>query len=396
MSTAKKKRGDRGTLYANVHLHRSGTNYTGVFPHLSRPRPIGCYSINEACQFQDDTSNACYLRLPPHSEFPLDLNAGIKQVQRKGVKQKYHNIHQLFQYICIHQERLLQKSDTNADNGAIKLPYEFVTFRGILRQIMCTPYERRKDYRLMATRFNGTIYLAKVETEADIIERETMSGQMKTMCSWGYKFEQYCTTPDPKVAPDTSTPVNENKEFACIYDCELNGLRLFYGAEMDGIKSDVSVDLNDPKQLEAAEFVELKTCAKELNYYQKRAFDSNKTLNWWCQSFLVGIRSIYVGLRDRAGFTREIKEFAVNTLHCNKPWSPAAVSTFLANFLKELKLVMERIDKSDAIVMVDFKAGQGRVSYTVLPGDNVQDEEEQFLPPWYRQLFVEQTPPSHE
>ncbi|XP_060662402.1 decapping nuclease DXO homolog [Drosophila nasuta] len=195
-----------GTLNLNVRLHRSGTKFPGAFPRLSCPQPIGCYSLNESRQFQDYASNVSYLNLPHRTEFPLDLNAGIERVQRKGAVPPIYRP---------------KKKGPN-------LSYDFVTFRGILRQIMCTPYERRKDYRLMATRLNGTIYLAKVETEADRLERESMTKQQLDMCSWGFKFEQYCTTEDPKKLPDTTSPVNESKEFDCVFHLTLNGLQVLF------------------------------------------------------------------------------------------------------------------------------------------------------------------------
>lgn len=204
--------------------------------NLSRPQPIGFYSINEAGEFQDDASNVSYLHLPPPSTLPLNLNAGIEYVIRKETNPEYHSMYQFCQYIYNHQELLIKSS-----NGQLRLADDFITFRGILRLIMCAPYERYKDFKLMATRLNGNIYIAKVETEADRIDREQMTQRQLDMCSWGFKFEQYCTTDVPNISPKTNVPVNEVKEFACVYRCKLNGLNLLYGAEMDAIKSDVIV-----------------------------------------------------------------------------------------------------------------------------------------------------------
>ena len=40
-----------------------------------------------------------------------------------------------------------------------------VCFRGLLTQLMCTPYENREGWRVLAVRHRGTIYLHKDETE---------------------------------------------------------------------------------------------------------------------------------------------------------------------------------------------------------------------------------------
>lgn len=223
------------TLRVNVRLHNFGTPFNGAFPDISRPEAIGYCCVNEEREYQDDASNASYLYLPPKSAFPLDLNAGIEQVQRKNSVSDYHAIQQMCHYIYNHQELLKESPD------GLKLSVDFVTFRGALRQIMCTPYERQNDCRLVATRLNGTIYLSRVDTEEQRLEREQMTRRHLDMCSWGFKFEQYCTTPAPNMVPDTSGPVNESKEFACVFRCKLDGLHLLYGAEMDCMKSDVVV-----------------------------------------------------------------------------------------------------------------------------------------------------------
>ncbi|EDW00133.1 decapping nuclease DXO homolog [Drosophila grimshawi] len=363
-----------GDLGVNVRLHKLGSKFDGEFPHFSRPDPIGFYSVDEAGEFQDNASNLTYLRLPHISSLPLDLNAGIEKVQRKRIDSDYRDIFQLCQYIYNHQE-LLRKSST----GCLVLSADFVTLRGILRQIMCTPYEINGDYRLMATRLNGTIYISKMQTD-EHIKREQLSRKMKNMCSWGFKFEQYCSTSNPAVAPDTNEPVNEAKEFACIFRSKLNGLRLMYCAEMDCIKSDVQMNLSDPKQLRAAEFIELKTTTNKMNGYCRSLFNNYKSCNWWSQSFLVGIATIIAGKRDNKGLTHVIQEYSVGELHRNKPWSAAAMTIFLSDFLHALKTLMEHIDDPHAVLMLEYKDNQKKVMYTVI-------EDEPLLPEWYRQLM---------
>ncbi|XP_030564762.1 decapping nuclease DXO homolog [Drosophila novamexicana] len=369
---------DKRTFHVDVRLHRFGGTFSGAFPEFSRPEPIGFYSVNEAREFQDNANNSCFLRLPHPGDMPLDLNAGIENVERKGVDPDYHDIYQICQYIYNHKE-LLRTSST----GRLELPADFVTLRGILRQIMSTPYERNRDYRLVATRFNGSIYISKVETKEQRIEREQMTRNQLDLCSWGFKFEQYCTTQMPNTAPITNEPVNESKEFACIYRSKLNGLRLMYGAEMDCIKSNVYIDLKDPAQLRLAEFVELKTTAHNMTKKQQRSFDNYKSLNWWSQSFLVGIGTIIAGLRDNNGLVHEIKEYSVRELHRHKPWSPAAMATFLSDFLHELRSIMQRINDSHAIVMIDYSADRNKIFYSVLRDADVKP----VLPDWYRRMM---------
>lgn len=142
-------------------------------------------------------------------------------------------------------------------------------------------------------------------------------------------------------------------------------------------------DLKDSERLRLAEFVELKTSAYNMTQRQQQSFDNYKSLNWWSQSFLVGIETIIAGLRDDNGLVHDIKEYSVRDLHRRKPWSPAATGTFLSNFLHELKAIMHRINDSKAVVMIDYKPPLNKIQYSVLRGPDVKP----ILPEWYRQMM---------
>lgn len=118
---------------------------------------------------------------------------------------------------------------------------------------------------------------------------------------------------DPSKPPDTDEPVNENEQFCCAFEAKLNGNNLLYGAEMDGIDSDRAVDV-ETVDLNSLKFIELKTKVREERENQKRSFLRFKALNWWCQSFLVNIRTIIMGIRNRRGIVTEIKEIPTRDL----------------------------------------------------------------------------------
>ena len=62
----------------------------------------------------------------------------------------------------------------------------------LLTLIMASPYENKEDWTIVATKFENTIYLFRVDKQDDSSSmsnnRNPLSGEM-TM--WGFKFEQY-------------------------------------------------------------------------------------------------------------------------------------------------------------------------------------------------------------
>lgn len=107
--------------------------------------------------------------------------------------------------------------------------------------------------------------------------------------------------------------MNENEQFCCVFEAKLKGNNVLYGAEMDGIDSDNPFD-PAADDLNTFKFVELKTKVREDNQHQHRNFLRFKTLNWWCQSFLVKVYKLVVGIRNRAGIVEEIQEIPIRDI----------------------------------------------------------------------------------
>ncbi|XP_068159125.1 decapping and exoribonuclease protein Rai1 [Drosophila tropicalis] len=381
MTEAKPQRSERRLFPVRLDLHCLGKEFKEPFPEMSRPKCTGFFSINGQREYQDNAENLGYLYMP--KKLPLDLNAGIHTVIRKTGDPLYFSLHMLCKYIYNHQGELLQPY-SGGKPGARRLDADFVTLRGVLRYIMCMLYENNKEVRLHAVRMNNNIYLARVETEKEKLEREGMSALNVNMCSWGFKFEQYLISSKPTEKPKTDVPVNECTEFNGMFKCKFAGSTLLYAAEMDCVETSEEINLNDANVLHSLKFVELKTSFKHMNPRQKNNFEIYKTSMWWSQSFLVGISTIYAGLRDSQGFVQEIKQYDVRDLARKKSWSPNAMGVFLKEFLHQLKCLLEDIDDPYTVVQIDYNARMKELSYIKIKND---DRANQILPDWYRLLL---------
>lgn len=74
---------------------------------------------------------------------------------------------------------------------------DFISSRGTLRLIACTPYLKgclRDQWEICASKLNGTIYFAAIDTDFDIEQNNNITYRRKKFQSWGYKFEQFLTT----------------------------------------------------------------------------------------------------------------------------------------------------------------------------------------------------------
>lgn len=126
-------------------------------------------------------------------------------------------------------------------------------------------------------------------------------------------FDNLNSTDDPCVEPITGIPVDENKEFCCMFSATLNGNKLLYGAEMDGIEEDAPIDI-ESINFNKCKFVELKVKLREQNERQKHNYCRFKLRNWWCQTFLANIKKIIVGTRNEDGIVDDVSVLQVGDI----------------------------------------------------------------------------------
>lgn len=286
--------------------------YARIFPKYDQPRIVGSFSVDSKrrCLLNDRRHLQFVRRCPsPNEIVHLDLAAGFENAIRKPLSNE--RIDQLLRFIVGNVE-LLRNRDEKCHR---MLNANVVCFRGLMRLLMATPYERKEGWHILATRFKGTVYLCAWESEAQLAERlaKENSPNMKRIFSYGFKFEQYRQTRVRNEEPSTTGPVNEAEEFCCMFEGKLQATRLLFGAEMDGVDEDEDVDL-DTVDLNTVRFVELKVNKRATQPWQKRTFYQFKTRNWWSQCYLAGIQQLQVGERNDAGIVDNLYTCDVRTL----------------------------------------------------------------------------------
>lgn len=241
----------------------------------------------------------------------LDLGAGYEFVIKKPVDPSEEKLDHLLRVLV---DDLPKYRNNNTDEKQ-KLRADVIAWRGLLRLLMTTPYEDHESWSVLATRFGGSIYLMDWKSEKQVAAKSHMkTPEMQRILSYGFKFEQYRQTKRRNQEPsDTSGPVNEAEEFGCVLESSLDGTRLLYGAEMDGVDEEEDVDL-DTVDLNKVRFVELKVNRRPQNPQQQRNMYKFKVRNWWAQCFLGGVEQVQVGVRNDAGIVDEIYNTSLKEL----------------------------------------------------------------------------------
>lgn len=162
-------------------------------PPINKPIIVGGFSIDGQRQYLSDRRNCKYLYKNFDSEpVQYDLNEGIQSVIRTNyTRLNEEKINPLLYFILENIENLKQR---NEDQSTKLLSADVVCYRGVLRLLMCTPYEFHEPWVFLATNFKGTIYIYDKETDKKINDRLNRTENIKKVISYGFKFEQLLLT----------------------------------------------------------------------------------------------------------------------------------------------------------------------------------------------------------
>lgn len=334
---------------------------------LAFPKIVGCYSLNNERNYQANFSKLKYLvHYNEDDNIYFDLNKNSNKFLNKpsGIAAK-EKINHLLEFIARNFYKLRQVEQNKI------LRYDFVCFRGLLTKIMITPFEQ-ENWTIRASCLKGTIYMWSWEEERDYPNKEKF-------IYWGYKFENYMFAKTPNKTPDLNETVNANEEFCVMFSTRINDTLILYGAEVDGVDSNVVID-EENELLNGVKLVEVKTNRIISNQRGHRTF-LQKTMKWFCQSFLVGIDAIYVGFRDDRGIVRNLEKFSVNELpnKANGLWDKKNCLKFLDVFLKFVQEVIGNTSDPYVTWLFDYDCHNRVVSVRKM--ENVTDLL--FLPQWY-------------
>ncbi|XP_075228083.1 decapping and exoribonuclease protein-like [Lycorma delicatula] len=310
--------------------------------NCSMPKIIGYFSVNGNKEYRSDGSQLKYIYyLSKKDEEKVSFNLNHMSdltVKKDDTNKTWNKLDHMFKWIGLNSSRLLPIDDLL-----------FLTYRGNLTTVMCSPYENNDDWTICARMCDGIVYLNSFETDNDILKSANVSDFQKKCMSWGFKFEQFVLTDDPTKKPDTNLVLNENEELCCVFERRIGGHRIVYGAEMDGVVSDKILSVDGLEEsLSKVQFIELKTSRIIERFNQDRNFRRYKMLKWWSQSYLVGIKTIICGFRDDNGIVKILKRYDVDELPklASGLWDKNVCLNFLNRFLHFVRQVILENDST--------------------------------------------------
>lgn len=165
-------------------------------PVTSAPQIVGAYSVDKERRLFAGFGNCKYLcNLYNNLGFdPIpveyDLNDGIQNIVRKPDQSKDNEeINYLLRFILSNFCDFSSNESNSCEAKAITP--DVVCSRGLLRMLMSSAYEGREGWTILATNYNGSLYLYAKQTNKKREEIENRPQKVSEILSYESKFKQY-------------------------------------------------------------------------------------------------------------------------------------------------------------------------------------------------------------
>lgn len=319
---------------------------------------VGAYSIDQNREFHNNMSALKYFK-KQYEKTPQDVNINLKELCKnmEMIERRAHNylerLTNLTRFIQENPKKFIKNKKVDAD---------FVCFRGVLMWILRSYYDFQ-GFILEAVKIKGTIYLALKTVKQQPPPHLTI-------------FESCLLCSDPK---DQSSEIRKD-EFNLVLSRNVNELKVLFAAECDGLISEDNVDSLD--DLNLSRFVEIK-CRFDKALHNNKNFKDLTKLNYWCQSFIASINTIYIGKRDDQDIVKRIEKIDVKSLeepeHSAKFWDKKVCLQRLREFLRHIKADMQDVDDPNTVFCYEWKERFKKGSKNQFPILPEEQKNEEFL-----------------
>lgn len=239
---------------------------------------------------------------------------------------------------------------------------DIVTYRNNLNKIGGCPYNQRDAFEFDAVRVGRTCFL-----DIRKLPQPPPADHHRRFMYMGYKFEALCSS-----GVADAVPVNANAEFCIAVRLRVASHRIVLMAEID---AELQASSGSPHVEDRAAYVELKTTKRPESARDLHTLHQIKYQKWFLQSYLAGVRTICVGLRDDAGVlvdvdhvsTRSLWRAASDSAGGSPKWEPFVCINFIEYVSEQIRRVCA--EHPGETIRFAYDPKHGVLSGRLLEGD---------------------------
>lgn len=329
---------------------------------ITPPEKQGSYAVTSTGEYEEGERHLRVLKLPVNmSRVSFNLSDGYRRMSDGGPViysriGEEPGLNHFLKWILSNKEDLRRHASYTSTS---ELGVDFVTIRGLISMIMCTPYERFSDWSIGVTKYRGSYFMYHLLTDQERDGELNRTEFLNLMAYSGLRFENFVTEPADRDEDDGAADMSGRDDYYCVIKVKLDRHSLMYGAETDCIRNRSFAADPQPRHL-----VEIKTTQTVGNDDWKRTkLQKHKMLKWWTQCYLTGIQTIVCGYRGDDNYVREIDVIQVSDLPKmgRQFWSTDVCLNFLNRFLDFVKRVVIE-DDPEIVYKFNWDAGSDYVT----------------------------------
>lgn len=326
---------------------------------LKKPKEITSYSITGG-KVSLDSSNLKYYYLPEETilKSPISLVSGVDNWEQPHEP-------------ATHLDTLLEALVASERASGEKTAAQVITWRGILTKIMTHPYDHyREPIELNVEFFDGQVFVEEDWDLRQAARDPAKDASMKRAIYSGYKFETVALIDEPwptmsRSGIDTrDSQIPTGDQYVSVVRTGIGNNAIVIGGEVDCVF--------DPSAKGLARYGELKTTREVCDERDAAALEQ-KMCKAWAQSFLIGIKHIIYGFRNRDFQLAAVDYFKTDDLPVfvaasNAPgkWSGSDCINFLNYVITQL---VEQMPKTEGKVWrLRFDHDKKEATLSELPG----------------------------
>lgn len=228
----------------------------------------------------------------------IDLAGGYKNFNRIPEEQNRANFPVFLQAIQQYEQKTGKK-----------MKGDIVTFRGIMTKLLALPYDLKQSFQLYIVPYDGQLF---IKNDDEFGQQNEERDEYLQKCEYsGYKFETVATLPKPwaecsrtSIEKRHKKPVSNYEQYISVVRTGIGKVRTVLAGEVDCVWDYIPEEEEDILQ----HYVELKTSKTIENNGQALTFEK-KLYKTWCQCFLLGIKRVVYGFRDKNLILRDVEVF---------------------------------------------------------------------------------------
>ncbi len=318
---------------------------------VRQPKEVAHFSRDKNYNYHLDRSSLKYYYLPDASiEAGINLDKGYESWVRSD-EANVKPVHLDGILLALKKYELLT-------NNKEPIKVDFITFRGVMSNILCLPYANDESFDFNIVYFDGQIFIEKdseLAKQKSAKEKAEPNPMLERFQYSGYKFETISTIPKPwsaltrdEIETSKKGVVNNIEQYCSLVRSGIGKTKTLLGGEVDAIW-DYVPDENDPYALKddiLKHYVELKT-SKTIGHPKQVVNFERKLFKAWAQSFLIGVRKIIYGFRDDSFQLKSVEIYETEKIPAmvksssfsqqDKKWNGVTALKFYASVLEWLK-----------------------------------------------------------